>query len=213
MTPVDLETYVRQRYNAIGDTFFPSTEIYNFFYIAQMLMAAKTFCIQTTYTTTSVASQRQYDFPTKSIAILRVEYNGKKIEPNDFDDDDMGTGNNPGTTSTGTPSSYQIWGSDLYLRPIPDTSALTIKIFSFDEPQTVTAVTELDVPSRYHLGLADYALGCMFGQDKNHVMATKHFDIWDQFIIDVKDIEARRRVADKFQVVKDGDLLGYASEN
>lgn len=212
MTPVDLETYVRQRYNAVGDTFFPAVEIYNFFYMAQMIMATKTFCIQNVYTTTSVASQRQYDFPSSTIAILRVEYDGKKIDPNDFDDDDISTGNNPGTTSTGTPTTYQIWGSDVYLRPIPSTSALEIKIYSFDEPQTVSAITQLDVPGRYHLMLADYALFCMFAQDKNNVMSSKHLAIWEQHVMDVKDIEARRRVADKFNVVKDGDLLGYASE-
>ena len=69
MTPVELETYIRQRYNAVGDSFFSQLEIFNSMWQAQMELATESLCIKTTYTTTSVASQRAYDFPTNTISV------------------------------------------------------------------------------------------------------------------------------------------------
>lgn len=202
MSPTELETFVRQRYNAVGDTFYPQAEIFNFFWQAQMQLAIKTKCIKSIYTTSSVADQRAYDFPTNAISIYRIEYDGRKISRTDHDDDDAETGNNPGTTSTGTPICYQEWGRLFYLRPIPSAIA-TVRIFTIDKPAQPTASGALDVPEMYHLDLADYALGCMFAQDKNHVMAQKHFDKWDDNLDKAVAAEALLRLSDGYTVVKD----------
>jgi len=204
MTPVQLETFIRQRYNAVGDNFFTQAEIFLNIFAAQCELAMESFCIRGTYTTSSVANQRAYDFPSKTISIRRVEYNGKRIFPNDFVDDDDITGNNPGTTSTGTPEYYQTWNNELYLRPIPS-SAVTdgIKIYSYDLPDTVTSTGTLDVPERYHLFLADFVLYTMFAKEKNNNMATYHYDIWLKNKEKVIQTERMRDVGDEFKVVKD----------
>ena len=106
MTPTELETYVRQRYNAIGDNFYPQALIFNYFYDAEMELARKTKCIQRVYSTTTVASQRAYDVPSLSHAIARVEYDGERLQPNDFVDDDSMTGGNADETITGRPTHY-----------------------------------------------------------------------------------------------------------
>lgn len=201
MTPTDLETYIRQSYNAVGDTFYP--QIPNFIYEAQIELARKTMCIRNVYTTVSVASQRVYDFPSTAIAIARVEYDGERIFPNDFIDDDSQTGNNPDETLTGIPEYYQQWGQDLYLRPTPSTSALTIKIYSYDLPSVVTPTGTLDVPTRYHMDLADYALYKMALQDKDFSAADRYKSLWDQKVKDAVIFERQRHVADEFRTVKD----------
>lgn len=211
MTPTDLETYVRQRYNAVGDSFFPQSEIFNYFFSAEMELARESLCIKRTYTTTSVASQRIYDFPTSTLSIRRVEYDGERIFPNDFSDDDALTGNDPDGAITGRPENYQQWGSQIYLRPIPDTSALTIKIYSYDMPSQPTAGGTLDIPEIYHLDLADYALYCMFGKDKSYQMANYHLNIWNKKKIDVIKTERSLLVGDEFQTVKDIDELVVSS--
>lgn len=207
MTPSDLETYVRQRYNAVGDTFFPTAEIMNFFYQGQIELAIETNCIQSTYTTSSVDGQRAYDFPTDAISVRRVEYDGARIYPSDFIDDDVLTGNSPDTTSEGIPQFYQIWGSQIYLRPKPNASSETIKVYSYDMPSIPTAAGTLDVPSYAHVYLADYALYCMTMQDKNTALADRFLEKWEQNKVMVKKIEASRMVGDSFRVVKDEDHL------
>lgn len=206
MTPVQLETLIRQRYNAVGDNFFTQAEIFGNIYAAQCELAMETFCIRNTYTTSSVANQRVYDFPTKTISIRRVEYNGKRIFPNDFVEDDDATGNNPGTTSTGTPEWYQTWDSELYLRPIPATAVTDgIKIYSYDLPDTVTSTGSIDVPDRYHLLLVDFVLYTMFAKEKNFNMAKHHYDIWQKNKDMVLQTERMRDVGDEFTTVKNLD--------
>jgi hypothetical protein len=137
------------------------------------------------------------------MTIRRVEYDGERIYPSDFTDDDMYTGNQPGTTSRGRPTHYQAFNSTLYLRPIPDTSALTIRVFSYNQPSQPSSAGTLDVPARYHLYLADYALYCMFAQDKNPAMADRHLRLWTEHKSTVMKIEQMRRRSDEFAVVKD----------
>lgn len=206
MTPPDLETYVRQRYNAVGDNFYPQLEIFNFFFAAQMELARETFCIKGTHTQNTVVSQRAYTRDTSIISIRRVEWNGERIYPNDFLDDDGLTGNNPDETITGRVEAYQEWGDTVYLRPIPNAIA-TLKMYSYDMPSVVTAVGTLDVPSIYHLDLADYALYCMFAQDKNYQSADYHLGIWNQKKKDAVKTERAKLSGDEFKIVKDMDDL------
>lgn len=203
MTPTELETYTRQRYNAVGDNFFSQSEMFNYFYEAQIQLAQKAMCIRSVYTTTSVISQRVYDFPTNAIAIVRVEYDGERIFPNDFIDDDAQTGNNPDETVTGRPQYYQQWGQEVYLRPTPSASSLTIKIYSYDMPSVPTASGTLDVPTRYHTKLSDYALYLMAIKDKNYAQADRYQRTWEKHVEDAVAFERQRHVADELRTVKD----------
>lgn len=207
MTPDDLETFTRQCYNAVGDSFFSQAEIFNYFWAGQMELAQETFCIKGTYTTTSVTSQRAYDFPSATLSIGRVEYDGQRVYPNDFIDDDGLTGNNPGDTSTGRPQNYQQWDDQIYFRPIPDTDGLTIKLFTYDLPSQPSTSGTLDVPSRYHLMLADYALYRMLSKDKNRALAADYFAQWQAHKKLALQTERLRDSGDSLNTVKDMDIL------
>lgn len=207
MTPTELEEYVRQRYNAVGDSFYTQLEIMNYFWAAQLELSQETQCIRSIYTTTSVTDQRAYDFPTKGFSVARVEYDGERILPNDFIDDDGLTGNNPADAITGRAAHYQVWGSQIFLRPIPSETGLTIKIFSYDIPSQPTAAGTLDVPAYYHLMLADYALKCMFAKENKHQMAGYHGALWQQHKNTVLKLERARMIGDSFRVVKDREDL------
>lgn len=208
MTPVELETYVRQRYNAVGNTFFTQAEIFNHFWAAQMELAQKTQCIKAIYTADSVANQRVYDFPTTTMSIARVEYDGERIYPNDFVDDDALTGNNPDESITGRPCNYQIFGYQLFLRPTPSTAVTGgIKVYSYNLPSQPTVVGTLDVPVIYHLYLADYALYCMFAKEMKTQMADYHRNLWERHKEQALATERTRMVGDSFRTVKDMDDL------
>jgi hypothetical protein len=213
MTPTDLETFVRQRYNAVGDTFFPQTEIFNFFYKAQVELSIEFDCIERVYTTTTVADQREYDWPERALKIARITYDGDKLDPNDFLSDDVFTGDNENETMTGRPEYYQQWGDALYLRPVPGTNeaGVTLKLYTYDMPSVPSSLGTLDVPAVYHPFLADYALWAMCMQDQNPAIADRFLNAWKESKKIVSSLEREKLVADRFVVVRDMDTLNRES--
>lgn len=206
MTPTELETYVRQRYNAVGDNFFPQAEIFNFFWKAQMELAIEFDVIKRVYTTSTVISQRAYDWPTNAIKLSRMTYEGEPLTPNDFVDDDAYTGGDEDETSTGRPCNYQQFGNSFYLRPIPSAVG-TIKLYTSDMPSVPTSAGTLDVPTQYHVFLADYALHAMCSQDQNAAMADRYLSYWQNSKNLVRQLEKKKLSADRLPVVKDVDSL------
>ncbi len=206
MTPIQLLTIIRQRYNAVGDQFFGDDEIYAYIQAAEMEIALETNCIKNVFTASTVIGQRSYSMPANTVQITRVEYNGHRIFPNDFVDDDRMTGNNADETITGTPNEYQIYGDLYYLRPVP-AEVGTIRIFSRDMPSLPSASGTLDIPSRYHHSLADYALYCMFAKEMKLDSANYHLTVWVSSKKRALQVERLRDSGDSFKTVKDMDEL------
>lgn len=209
MTPTDLETYIRQRYNAVGDNFFPQVEIFNFIWKAELELANEFNLIENITTTVTVASQRAYDWPTNAIKLYRITYDGEKLEPNDFVDDDSYTGGNENETITGRPLWYQQYGKQYFLRPVPGTAEAgkQLKLYTYDMPSVPTPTGTLDVPDQYHAFLADYALYAMCMQDQNATMADRYMVTWKESKKIVGQLETKKLSADRFFVVKDIDYI------
>lgn len=199
MTPADLELYARERYNAVGDPHFTSQMILNLIYQAQMEMALECYCIENTYSTTSTNGTREYSYPTNAIAVRRVEYNGVKLYPRTLEADPKTSTSAP----SGTPSTYAIWNRELILFPTPDATGDTIKVFTYNMPQVVTAGSSLDVPSKYHLNIIDYILSIFYAKDQNESMATYHRNLWERGINRIKRERAKSRRGDELMVVRD----------
>jgi hypothetical protein len=185
MTPSDVITFARQKYNAVTDTFFSDAELYTAIYAAEMELALESKCIRRVYTTSTVIGQQEYQRPTNAISIKRITYNGLKLYKITDREDDAITLNNQTTTATGSPQYYSEWDTALELRPVPD-SVNTLKIYTFDAPSTVSAVTTLDVPTRYHPFLAEYLVSQMAAKDKNFQAAAQWSQIWAKRVSDSK---------------------------
>lgn len=166
MTPAQIEEAARNKYNATGDTFYTTDEIVDYIYQAQLELAQVCPIIEATYTTTSVASQQEYSFPSYTSEIKRITYDGRKLQPITFRDDDTLTALGQSTTTTGTPECYAVWNRTLYLRPLPS-EAKTIKIFSVNEPQPMTSASSLEIPSLFHMDVVDFVLMQMALKDEN----------------------------------------------
>jgi hypothetical protein len=179
MTPSQLETAARMRYNAVGDTFWTQQEMLDLIYHAEMEMAQECHVIQNTYTASTVASQQAYAWPTNAIGIKRITLDGTKLFPIDMRDDDILTLANQAITSTGTPSHYYLWEKSIYLRPIPAVATHTIKIFSYDMPGTLLITSTLDVPTEYHNDLMYFVLAEMALKDGNSTQSEKYRAIWE----------------------------------
>lgn len=191
MTPLEVEQAARERYNAVGETFWSSSEIMDLIYAACLEIATETECIERTYTTTTVAGTQEYPFPDQTIEIKRVTWNGRKLEPINFREDDILTGLNASTTDQGEPAYYAQWNETMVLRPIPN-DAQTLKIYSINEPQEVTSTSVLEVPTFSHMRIVNYVLGEMYAKDKDFNSAKYYKDLWLEV-----DLPAIKRFAKK----------------
>ncbi len=211
MTPGELATYARQQYNAVNDQFFGDTELYKHIWAAQTILAKECKAVENTYTTPTVASQQEYTYPTNSIAIKRITYNGQRLTKIKIRDDDVLTGFNAATAATGTPTHYFLFDRVIYLRPVPD-AVYTLKIFSFDMPQEVSSTSTLDVPSEFHLDLVNYLLWRMAAKDQNFESATHYKEEWNEAVARCKRWSRKRLLSDGFNVVRDEDIVGHMWE-
>lgn len=198
MTPSELNTYVRQQYNAVNDTFFADSEIFSYAYEAEMQLAKFAYVLKNTYTDTSVSGQQEYSFPTNAMAIYRITYAGRKLKPITFREDDQVTLLNASTTATGEPLYYAKWDDVLYLRPVPSTTGDTIKVFTFDIPTEIVAGGSLNTPARFHLSIANFCLSKMCAKDKNLQMAQYYNNLWEKDLQQARSEEVRNWNSDGF---------------
>jgi hypothetical protein len=206
MTPLEIEEAARQRYNAVGDSHFPQAMIMDLIYHASMQLAVETKCIERTFSTTTVADQKEYSYPSNAIALKRVEYDGLEIHSVDLNDDPKTSTTEP----TGRAGCYAIWNDELHLFPTPD-SAVTLKIFAFVEPSAVTTTSTLEVPSEYHLMVIDFVMAYMFAKDKDPTMSAFHLRLWNEGVSRAKRDRAKRKRGDNFARVKDDARIGSPS--
>ena len=196
--------YARQQYNAVGDPLFPDALMRGYVYDAEMELATATKCIRAVYTTTSVASQQEYSFPSRSISVKRVTYNGVRVQPKSLDEV-LNLTSTP-AAATGTPYIYAIWNDTIYFGPIPVSAGLSIKVFSFNEPSQKTSnLSTLDVPDRYHLDIADFMLERMCIQNKNYQGAAVHAKKWRDKVDKARSTERKMMTGDGFSFVRDED--------
>lgn len=199
MTPGQIEEQARQMYNAVGDSFFPQSMILNIIYQAQLELGVETDIIEKTFSTTSVADQREYTYPDNTVSIKRIEYDGCKLDKVELEDDPKTSTTEP----TGTPIAYAIWDDVVFLFPTPDTTLDTIKMFTHQRASQVTVSSVLDVPEQYHMAIVDLILSVFFAKDKDRQMSTFHRNLWNETLAKAKRETARRKRTDKFACVRD----------
>lgn len=205
MTPQQIEDMARRKYNSIGSTFFQQAEIWDLIYQAQCEIASETRMLEgrTVISGGTVAGTQAYAFPTGVLDLKRVEVDGQRLDKIDLRDDDDITVFNSNTTEQGTPQFYWVWDETIYLRPIPDTSALQIRLFYYAEPALVTSASQvLEVPAVHHTRIVDKVVGEMVAKDgeKNNYYLNK----WDEVHMPAMLKWVRKRkTGDGFSVVKD----------
>lgn len=210
MAPDDLVLQARQAYNAVGDTFFSATELYNLIWEAEQILAMETKCIETIQSTSTVANQREYEKPSTCMSIKHITYDGQTLYPIDFMDDDVITGYSEATTQTGTPTYYLDYGDSIFLRPIP-AEVKTLKLWFYAEPQTVSATSSLEVPVKYHMMIVDYLLHHMFSKDNKADLSAYHLNKWTASVSRARTVEAKKRRGDRAAAVKNLDAYSELS--
>lgn len=208
MTVTELQTAARDVYNATGDTFFSDAQINNWMRQACNILAKRAHVIERVYTTTTVASTQDYAYPTNTIAIKRITYNGIKLKRITQREDDVVTLANQSSTQSGTPYYYTDWNYTISLRPIPS-DAQTLKIYSYNLAQEITNTSTIEVPAVYHMDLVNYIVMMMFAKDKDTENMSNHKTLWEEAVMLAQTHEKRKRRTDSFSVVQDeGSLIG-----
>ncbi len=212
MTPDEIQAAARRKYNAVSDTFYTDSFFYDLIYEAETELAEEAQTIQKVYSASSVASQREYSWPTNAIAIKRLEYDGNKLRLATFRQDDAQTLSDASTTETGTPDFYQLWDRTIYLRPIPDTSSLTIKIYSYDMPSLQsTGNANLDTPVHYHKDIVNFCVGYLAAKNQDMNTAQMYQGLWQRAVERAKKWQRKRMMADQFKRVQNVDDLPATS--
>lgn len=207
MTPSEIETAAREQYNAVGDTNWSASEIYNLITLGCNEMARFAKVIEKTATDTSVASTRAYSNPTRWIEYKRIEYDGNKIDPITFREDDELVLSNSTSTETGTPKGYAQFGSSIYLRPIPATSALTIRFYYYATHAAITTAAQtIEIPEHLHGYLVDYVIYRMYLKDKDPNSAMEYKSNWVAGLKEARAWQARKKRGDAPAHVHDEGL-------
>lgn len=207
MTPTQLLDAARRRYNAVGDNFYSDTEIYELMYAAHLEFARETLCIERVYTTTSVASQFEYSLPENTISVKRITYDGIKLVPITFREDDAITALNANTLEVGSSQFYYVWNQTVHLRPMPDTDGLEIKIYSINEPQYITATSVFEIPTNFHMETLNYVLSELYGKDKDFNAASYYRNLWSLALQNGKKFVQKSKRGDAFVGVQDVSTL------
>jgi hypothetical protein len=194
-----LSDIIRQRYNAVGDSFFSDQYLFDLIWQAESVLAKEGYVIQNTYTTTSTAATRELAYPSNTLAIREVRYKySKLVKVPLVDDPKIDT-----TEPSGTPTHYGIWDDVIILFPTPDTSADTIQVRVYEYPQRLTATSALNVPTEYQIDLADFVLAEMSLKDGNIALQREYVGKWEQTVQRARDQRQIREQADKTSVVRD----------
>lgn len=209
LTVAQLLTACQEEYNAVGDTFFSDNSIYNLMTKGCNELALKAHLIEAKDTSTSTAIGTQsYSFPTSAFEIKRVEYDGAKLDPIDFREDDL-VNLYPTTTTTGTPRFYAVWNRTIYLRPIPS-AVKTLTIYSYNSPAIITSVSTLEIPAIWHWALVDFVLMNMCAKDENTKMVSYYNALWADHVKNAIIWKAKQKRTDGPAQVKDEDLARKA---
>lgn len=203
----DVITTARDLYNATSDGFFTDTIMWNWIWHAANRLATEAWLIEQVYTTTTVAGQKTYDFPTTTIAIKRVTYNGKKVKPYTFRQDDAATLSNSTAVTQGWVIYYTQFNYEIYCQPIPD-SANPLVLYTFNQHSVITSSSQaLDLPQLFHMPLVNAVLARMHAKDKDFQGAAYYDTMFAQDIMAAKRWKNKKKAADAFSTVENEEVL------
>lgn len=211
MTPTEIETSARRRYNAVGDTGWSSQEIVDL--IREGCLEIVRDCglvIEKRFELTTTIGLGEYAFPEHANGIRRIQYNGKKLRNISMREDDTLTLENQLATDTGDTDYYWTWDRTIYLRPLP-ASAVLLEVFALCSEQTLTINSVIDVPAVYHGSLVTFVVKEMASKDLNWKMFDRYDEKWN---IDKQRIQAhirRSKRADSFAIVKNEESMPYST--
>jgi len=176
LTVSDILDRARQRYNAVGDDFFPDVMLREALFDAQSQLAKDGWVIEKTLETTSAIGTRELTWPENTLGIKSITYNYDKLSKVSLRQDPKTSTDTP----TGTPRGYGLWDDVIFLYPAPDTEDDKIQIRTYSYPQDITANDDsIEVPQEYREDLIKFVVGIMAQKDQNFTLYDRLMNDWD----------------------------------
>lgn len=207
MTPAEIINAANQRYNSVGDAFFPDSEAYLVCWHGAMQLAVAGNLIERPFTASTVIGTQSYDYPTNMYAVVRVTYAGQKITIISQRQDDTLSMYNQSTTATGSPRFAFDFGNALYLRPIPGAVG-TLKVWGYCRPQPYTAAsTTTEIGDEWSMDLVNLILAEKCAKNKNYSGQANYMGLWQTALNNAAAHKRRLKRANGFAVVVDVDTV------
>lgn len=189
----------RNNLNALVDTLWSDDELLQSLYRVMLKVARRTRCIEEVSTTTTVAGTDEYAFPTRCMEVVRVTYDGSKLQK--IDRREYDSINPSSVSSSGRPSYYLVEDDEIILYPNPD-SAVTLKYWTINEPAVPTTTSTLEIPTRYHDVLVDGLTAEMCPKDLGHPLTTFWTGKFNSGIEEIAAHVKQSKRSDRFSIVK-----------
>lgn len=201
MTPLEIIEASRNNLNAVGDTFWSDNELYQTLYRVMNRVARRTRVIESTSTASSVIAQADYTGPSNTLELVRVTFDGIKLQRIDLRQYDAL--NPAGTANSGTPAYYLYYNDTVTLYPTPATVG-TIKYWTIGFPSSVpTAASTITIPAQFHDVLTLGVTSEMCSKDLDHPQTMYWKNKFDLALAEMESHIRLRKRSDRFTVVKD----------
>lgn len=209
MTVSEFVDYVRNRHNAVSDTFWADSEIYALIEARANEVLSIIGLIEAKDTSlTTTASTQAYNLPTNWVFIKKLLVDNYACQQITFDEWDA-EHTRGSTDPTGTPDRYFLWNDQINLVPVPATSSLTITLYGYKKQSSITSASDMiNIPSILHGRLCDGVIADMFAKDQKWQPHRTYEEKWLQVHIPAfKEYKAKRHTAGGFNVTYDTDPL------
>lgn len=114
--------------------------------------------IKATATIPSVLGQESYTLPVGLLTLERVTFDGKQLFKSTVQEIDDIDPSKDATETTGTPSRYAVWGTDLLLYARPGRVADIDLLYTKLPTELVLASDVPEIPVQYHDNIVDYCI-------------------------------------------------------
>lgn len=157
---------------------------------AQEEIVKRNKLIKTTATSSTVADQAEYTFPSNDILqIESLHVGGTKINNVPFAQADLDLISDDLAAERGTPVAWWEWGGTFTLYPAPST-VLPIKLYYTKRPTRITLLTEtLSLPDKFFKQIVDYVLQQAYEMDEEPEMSQMKQAQFENGLLEMADEE------------------------
>jgi hypothetical protein len=208
MTPNQIQDRARRITNTYGSNFVSDDELLGYLndFVQEACHYARAY--ERTDVLTSVASQATYTLTQSIHEIKVVLYDGDKCRPVTFREAEAQNYVLQQSSVMGTPDLYYLWAQELVFVPVPASSDLEIKIYSYGAPAELTSASTIPIPETLQHYLVDPIVYRILQKEQNP-NATNFYQIWQNNKEIIKREMVQKNRSDGYRVVQQEEALIY----
>lgn len=174
---------------------------------AQIEIVSQNPFLKATATQNTVAGTQTFILPSDVLQVETLQFDGVILENMSFEQ--YNTKYRGAQLSTGTPTTWSVWGNSVYLYPVPD-NVKTVTIFYVKSPTNVSSPNDLlACPDRYFNAIVEFCMSRAFAMDEDWPAQQVKSAAFDKNVRDNMNTDGVAPGA--FFVISDSDSEAYAT--